>query len=164
MKKCQTCNKTIFFGGRKEREYIFCSAACLEKRRVQIAADQIPDNIVLEHALNIRNGDCPKCKRRNGPIDIHTSYKVWSLIILTSWNSNPQISCRSCGTKAQIEGFVFSLFCGWWGVPFGIFVTPVQLWKNISGMVSKKNRSEPSDGLLKLTRVNLAVYDMAQRS
>ena len=48
----------------------------------------------------------------------------------------PQISCRRCGLKSQAAGAAFPLVLGWWGFPWGLVVTPVQIGRNIGGMTS----------------------------
>jgi hypothetical protein len=50
---------------------------------------------------------------------------------------------------------VFSLFCGWWGFPWGLILTPVQITRNIVGMCGGPDSSRPSADLQKLVQVNL---------
>jgi len=88
-------------------------------------------------------------------VDLHTSYKVWSAVLVTRWSSHPQISCRACGVKAKLEGLLFSAFLGWWGIPWGPLLTPIQLGRNLVGL-SRRALSAPSAGLVAAVRANLA--------
>jgi hypothetical protein len=49
---------------------------------------------------------------------------------------------------------LFSLACGWWGVPWGPIVTIVQIVRNIVG--KETDPSKPSPQLEKLVRLRLA--------
>jgi hypothetical protein len=77
---------------------------------------------------------------------------VWSFILLTSWKSQPQISCKSCAVKSQALGFVSSFFLGWWGIPWGIVMTPVQMVRNLWGM-TRSAGDMPSDDLQRMSRL-----------
>jgi hypothetical protein len=90
-----------------------------------------------------------------GPIDVHKVHKVWSAIFLTTWNSSQQVCCRSCATKSQLGGVLFSLLLGWWGFPWGLILTPVQITRNIVGMCAGPDPSHPSAELRKLVQVTL---------
>ena len=75
--------------------------------------------------------------------------------MLTSWSSSPQLCCRSCATKSQIGGVLFSLFLGWWGFPWGLVLTPVQITRNFVGICGGPDPSRPSADLRKLVQVSL---------
>jgi hypothetical protein len=57
--------------------------------------------------------------------------------------------------KSQLGGVLFSLVLGWWGFPWGIILTPVQIGRNIAGMCGGPDSSRPSAALRKLVQVNL---------
>jgi len=50
---------------------------------------------------------------------------------------------------------------GWWGIPWGIFITPVQLVKNV-GEVMRGDRDEPSDELVFHARIERGLQLQAQ--
>ena len=77
-------------------------------------------------------GQCPKC-HGPGPVDLYKSFRVHSLVFMTQWKTLPQIACRSCGRKAQLTDALYSLALGWWGFPWGLLMTPVQIGRNIAG-------------------------------
>lgn len=155
MAMCSYCGSTIIFGGVKEGSLRFCNDKCHGKGYVLRLAEQIPQNVLDEQAALIHQGTCPQCEGP-GPVDVHTSHRVWSALIFTSWSSNPQVCCRSCGIKSQLGDTALSFFVGWWGLPWGVIMTPVQLVKNIAGMLSPPNPSAPSQQLLNIVKIWLA--------
>lgn len=155
MEKCNYCETTIIFGGIKDNNLIFCNKKCHEKSHLLLASRQIPNHIIEEQARKIHIGLCPKCKGA-GPIDVHTSYRVYSIITQTSWQNLQNVCCRSCGIKKQIWDIIFSLTFGWWGFPWGYIMTPVQINRNIVAIFKYPNKLKPSEKLYNVVRVSLA--------
>ena len=156
MATCAGCGSSILFGGKTIGEQRFCNDKCLARRQLAGALSQIPETLVREQAAAIHSGPCPKCKGK-GPVDVHLSHSIWSFVILTQYKSTPHICCRSCATKSQAIDAVSSLVVGWWGIPWGILMTPVQIGKNIVGMTSgSTNPAAPSPELIQQTRLMLA--------
>ena len=155
MAACNYCNTMILFGGRTEGTLRFCNDACFEKGYLAQNAARIPRDVVEAAIDEVHQGECPKCNG-DGPVDIHVSHTVWSAVYLTSWNSKPQMCCRSCGRRSQLGGLVFSLFLGWWGFPWGLIMTPVQIIRNLSGMFGGPPADRPSDQLENIIRLDLA--------
>jgi len=87
---------------------------------------------------------------------------VWSAVYLTSWKTQPHIVCRQCGTKAQIRALLFSALFGWWGIPWGFLMTPVQIVRNVSGLRKDTDPFAPSEDLRRLARLHLAKQVVAQ--
>jgi hypothetical protein len=84
------------------------------------------------------------------------SYWVWSAVLLTRWGSTPVVSCRSCARKSQLTNIGFSLLFGWWGFPWGLCLTPVQIVRNAVGLVHGPDDAQPSPNLGKLVRLGIA--------
>lgn len=162
MAKCGYCGSTILVGGVSSGTQRFCNNKCLGNARVLQLAQQVPSDLVDRKAEEIFRGNCPRC-RGLGPIDVHKVYRVWSALVLTRWTTTTQVACRSCATKTQLGGALFSLVAGWWGFPWGLILTPVQITRNIVGMCKRPEASAPSGELRKLVLVNLA-SQMLQRS
>ena len=160
MASCDTCGSSILFGGKSEGGYRFCNATCQQRGRVLIAANQVPEDVLNEHVHAVHQGACPKCQGP-GPVDVHTSHSVYSLLFMTSWKSKPEISCRPCGVKSQALATLSSAALGWWGFPWGLIMTPVQLVKNIGGMLSKGNPDAPSAQLRQQVRLHLGARLMS---
>ncbi len=161
MAQCSVCNSSILFGGVRDGENRFCSKKCHRQGLRVSASSQIPDNMVQQAAWEIYQGSCPKCQG-SGPIDVHTSHQVWSALFLTSWRNTKRISCRRCGIKAQLGDLAFSFVLGWWGIPFGVLMTPVQIVQNFISMVRETDKAEPSAKLVKMTRLKMAERAMAK--
>jgi hypothetical protein len=77
-------------------------------------------------------------------------------LVLTSWKSSPQLSCAPCGKKAKIKAAVGSFFLGWWGFPWGLIVTPIQVAKNLFGLAGNQSSFAPSAQLERIVRLGLA--------
>jgi hypothetical protein len=162
MKKCAYCSSTIVFGGVAENDVNFCNRKCLQSGFAIFTARSLPSEFVEEHVNKVHSGPCPKCQRQAGPVDAHTSHFVWSALLLTSWSNTPAISCRSCAMKKQILSTMGSALFGWWGFPWGLIMTPVQIVRNLKGMCTSQDR-RPSAQLRNLISLNLAAHVMAQQ-
>ena len=143
MAKCASCGSTIVIGGKKQGKLRFCNDECLQLEVFLSALNHVPDDLLEKQIRAVHKGNCPKC-HGPGPVDVHTSHQVWSLLVLTSSKSNPQISCRKCGIKAKIRDGVLSLFVGWWGLPWGPIMTPIQVIRNIVGIFHSPDPTNPS--------------------
>jgi len=151
MEQCDYCGNDIFFGGVREYDLRFCNKRCRENGDALVLYQrEIPQDIVHKKAQAVHQRLCPKCQG-NGPVDVHTSYRIYSLVFLTSWRNTPNICCRSCGIKSQIGDCIFSFLFGWWSF-FGLFITPVQVIKNIVGILKGPDELNPSEKLENLIR------------
>ncbi len=156
MTKCGYCGSTIFMGGVRDGDQRYCNKECHRSGLIMRAAQQVPAELIDRQVEEVFRGNCPKC-RGPGPVDVHKFHRVWSGLVLTSWNSWQQVSCRSCGVKSQLGGALFSAVLGWWGFPWGLVLTPVQITRNIVGMCKGPDPSRPSDALRKRVQVNLGL-------
>ena len=116
--------------------------------------DHVPEDVLQKAVLAIHEGLCPKCGGL-GPVDVHTAYEVWSALIITHWKSCPQISCRLCGDKARAFNAFACMLVGWWGFPMGLIMTPIQIGRNIAGMIDRGD-SGPSPQLASMVRLQIA--------
>lgn len=155
MAACDACGATIIFGGAREGELRFCNARCHSKGFLVRVARQISPDVIASQTSAVYHGSCPKCKGP-GPVDVRMSYRVWSAVVLTSWKNTPQISCRGCGIKSQIGDGLISAIAGWWGIPWGIVMTPVQIGRNIAAAFSTRADHGPTKELEKAVSLMLA--------
>jgi hypothetical protein len=155
MATCDYCKSTILLGGSRVGDLRFCNDKCRAKGSTIILSRQIPQHVVDQQVSAIHHGLCPSCKGI-GPVDVHMSYRVWSAILLTRWQSIPTVSCRACGKKKQIFGALFSALFGWWGFPWGLVMTPLQIVRNIGGLIRGPDPRHPSDKLQNLVRLHMA--------
>ena len=161
MAKCDYCGTTILFGGVRDDDLRFCDEKCHQNGFALVLSRKISQDFVNEQAKVVHQGLCPKCKG-NGPIDVHTSYRIYSLLLFTSWSSIPNICCRSCGIKSQISNCIFSFLFGWWGFPWGFLITPVQVVRNIAGILKGPDGANPSEKLNNLVR-NLIAQQLIEK-
>jgi len=156
MAVCDHCGTTILFGGVREGGYRFCKAACRDNAYPLVAsAAQLPNEFVLEQARRVHGGSCPKC-HGPGPVDVHMKHTVWSAFVMTQWRSTPILCCESCGTKAKLGALAFTSLFGWWGFPWGLIFTPVQIVRNLRALFAGIHPNEPSHQLVEIVRSDLA--------
>ncbi|MHC4876141.1 MAG: hypothetical protein ACYTGL_06550 [Planctomycetota bacterium] len=155
MARCDYCDSMILFGGKKQGSRTFCNEKCLTKGYLIIAADRLPQHAVDEAVDEVHLGECPECGGP-GPVDVHVSHSVWSVVYLTSWKSTPHLCCRSCGRKKQLGGLLFSGALGWWGFPWGLIMAPIQVGRNISGILGGPAPDVASEQLETMVRIDLA--------
>lgn len=120
----------------------------------QSAQHVTPGNLIETQLRQLHQGNCPKCGGP-GPVDVHMAHWVWSALYVTSRSSSGQVSCRPCGKKKQILASVVSFVFGWWGVPFGLIYTPVQIGRNINGILHPPDPATPSHDLRQAVRQHM---------
>ena len=164
MASCDYCGTHILFGGVKQNDLRFCKAECAGQALWVQRAGSIPEHEVEKRTRALHRSQCPRCGGA-GPVDLHSSHWVYSALVFTKWSSQPEVCCRSCGRKKQLTNGVFSLAFGWWGVPFGLLLTPVQVARNFSGVVglSGPKDDEPSPALRRIVRLTMARERSAAR-
>jgi hypothetical protein len=155
MTTCAACGQTILFGGERNGERRFCNAKCLAAGAVVTLADSLPESVVTARAWEVHNGRCPRCTGP-GPVDVHSSFRVWSGLVMTSYSTRPNVCCRRCGNRARMKDALFSLAFGWWGFPWGLIWTPIQVVRNVTGVLRSEDSTSPSPGLTQLVRLQMA--------
>ena len=161
MTSCDNCETIILFGGVRNGKFRFCSESCQSKGHLILLAHKLPQEMVDQYVNETHKGQCPKCHGK-GPIDAHISYKIWSALLFSSYKSDPQISCCSCGIKSQISSVFYCFFLGWWEFPWGLIITPIQIIRNFIALFKKPNPMKPSPQLEKLVRMNLVAVVESQ--
>lgn len=156
MARCDYCGTTILFGGVKDDDLRFCNDNCHQQGILLAVTDQVPEDVISHQVMEVHQGLCPQCGGP-GPIDAHTSYTVWSALVITRWQSNLRVCCHSCGIKSKIRATVVSGLLGWWGFPWGLIITPIQLLRNILGLFSSPDPRVPSMQLENSVKFDIAV-------
>jgi hypothetical protein len=154
MDTCAYCGTTIIMGGVRSGTERYCNNKCAGNGHVLKVAGTLPPDVIERQVQELFHGNCPKCNG-TGPVDIHKSHRVWSALLLTRWTSASQLSCSSCATKNQAGGIAFCLLLGWWGFPWGLILTPVQVGRNIFEICGRRDSSQPSENLRRLVQVHL---------
>ena len=155
MASCSYCGTFILFGGNTDETGRYCSDDCQQLGHLTELSKQIPEDLIERLVADTHQGNCPRCGGA-GPVDVHNAHRVWSAFIMTSWSSNPAISCKACGVKRQLGNTLISGAFGWWGIPWGLIMTPVQICRNIGGMMGGPSKKEPSAELRRVVRVQAA--------
>ena len=153
MAKCAYCGSFII-GGVRAGVDRFCNRTCLSNAQVLSLAQQIPPQVVDQQVEQVFRGNCPKCGGL-GPIDVHKVHSVWSALVLTRWSTRAKVSCRSCATKTQLGGVLSSAALGWWGFPWGLVLTPIQITRNVIEICSRSGEGQPSAALRRLVLAQL---------
>lgn len=163
MHSCAHCGTTVLFGGTKVDGVRYCDQRCATGDSQLRAAQALPEEVVQRALHEVVEGDCPVC-HGPGPVDAFTSHYVLSMIVATRWSNRPRLSCRACATKAQLGGVAYSFFLGWWGVPWGLVLTPVQIGRNLVGLARQANPHQPSPLLETMVRNRLASNAPAEQT
>ena len=155
MARCDYCGaRTVVFPVR-DGDKRYCNARCHDRGRLRAVADTLPPEWLAQRVAAVHQGACPKCGGP-GPTDLYTSHTVWSAIYVTRWRSIPKICCHACGSRAQIRALLQSLLLGWWGLPWGLLMTPATIGHNIWELCRPPDPSKPSSKLEKLLRLSAA--------
>jgi hypothetical protein len=159
MKKCGTCGTTIILGGKTDGSSHYCSARCLQQGVLIKRSRDIPAAEVQRKLTETHSGLCPKC-HGTGPVDVHVSHRAWSALVVTGWSSRAQVCCQSCGTRAKLMDSATTLLFGWWGIPWGLLMTPIQIGRNVAGLLRPVDTSTPSPRLENAVRMHMAIVAM----
>jgi hypothetical protein len=162
MSVCDYCNKSFNLFGVHENGYSFCSANCRNQAQTLLKSlDGLPPEKIETYIGGMRGGSCSQCGKPV-PVDYYQSYRVASFIILTRWTTRNHFVCRACAKSEQLKSLAYSAALGWWGFPFGLVLTPIQIIRNIVGLCSKSDPYQPSARLRNLLKLNLARQLAAQ--
>lgn len=156
---CAICRKWLVpMEGKKLGGQVFCSDKCMSAGPVMQLAHSLPDDAIQQLVQKARNGTCPNCRQKRGPVDIHNSHTITSVLIISTWSTDKQVSCTPCARKKQLGAIVHCILLGWWGLPWGIFGTPIQVVRNIVCMVKSRNvAGKPSRAFEQFIRVDTAL-------
>ncbi|MGU3781259.1 hypothetical protein [Burkholderia metallica] len=137
MAECSHCGRTFLTGGRSIDGRRYCRAACVRAHPVVVEAERVSDEQVWEVVHDWRYGPCPICRRDDRPVDVHTSHRIVSLLFVTRWATRHHVCCRRCGRRQQTVALLASAAFGWWALPWGLVLTPIQLARNVLGLAAR---------------------------
>lgn len=112
---------------------------------IEAQTKELTESELTELKSKIANLPCPDCGAKNTPLIGTLIRTVKSFIVLTSYKKVPVITCETCANKRRKNAMITTFLLGWWGIPFGIFRTPIAL---IQTLFDKNKRVEISDGIL----------------
>lgn len=148
---CVTCGKSPFFPNNSEG-MTFCNEAC-EKQYFVNKSYQI-DDLARREIREVHQGKCPQCGG-DGPVDLHPYFLIWSALVMSSMSTKSVLACRKCATKYQLKYAAICAAVGWWGLPWGILMTPVYIVRNIWKLARPVDPSVPSADLEFMLRCDL---------
>lgn len=106
----------------------------------------------------MRDGACPKCGKSGSPVDVRVSHRAISLLVVTRWSSHKAVCCRRCHVRALLGNTLITLLLGWWGFPFGLLMTPVQVLRNLYALARiGSGLREPSAELEELVAHKISI-------
>jgi hypothetical protein len=155
MASCDQCGRSVLFGGKRLGDRFYCGANCAQFDAEIEFGRTLPDAQVRELMQRWRNEPCPQCQGP-GPVDVRSSHKVHSFLFMTQWSSPQRVSCQPCARKRQLGHAFYSLLLGWWGFPWGLVMTPVQIGRNIAGMAGDKAAEHSTPEFEQLVRRSMA--------
>jgi endogenous inhibitor of DNA gyrase (YacG/DUF329 family) len=158
---CPVCGNFVIFGGVKDGKQRYCSKKCYDADLVPREAQLVPQALAERFSMELSRGPCPKCQGE-GPVDIHESHSVYSVILYTKWQTKKHLVCKRCASRQQALDLIGSFIAGWWGIPFGLIVTPCILIMNVVSMTRNPGLSGPSEALKERARLILAANKLAR--
>lgn len=155
MAVCDYCGVTYRGGAIKDGLYRFCTGPCRDRGRVLLKLlNDIPEDTIDSYIARVHEGPCASCGQRRS-IDVYLSYRIWSALVYSRWQTQSHVLCRSCARRRQIEDLMFCIFAGWWS-PHGLLITPFQITFNIIAIFRTPNPAVPSERLRKIVKLDLA--------
>lgn len=156
MPKCPNCGKHLFLAGAEGPDGAkYCDENCQTKYALQPYVARLSDGDVRREILKIQSQGCPECGEPD-PVEVWNSHSIWSAVLLTRWVNKQHFCCQRCARKHQWTGLLFSAVPGWWGFPWGIIMTPVQIARGVGALSTKIIRGQPSPVLVRRAELQLA--------
>ena len=155
-KECDYCGSSARFSPVLDDGQRFCNVTCLQNARLMEISEDIPKEEIFQHACRIKEGACPGCSCSKSKVEARKSYRIWSVVHISVFSTQTRICCHSCARKENFRSLMFCAAFGWWGFPWGVGITPVQIISNIVEMFKSRSGAKPSDDLLQAARINLA--------
>ena len=161
--RCDFCNKALVLGGAyRVNGQKFCNKDCYYTSRVHKAATEITPDQALAQAIKLKSGRCPKCGASGRNLEMHSSYYVESMVVLTRWRTKTAFSCKPCANRTNLGAILHDLALGWWSF-YGIFTTPYKIVQNLFEILKSQSNSMPSKRLIERARLSLAEEQLAQK-
>lgn len=96
----------------------------------------------LENLCNfVRQLPCPRCGLDDKKLNANIVNSVLSIIVWSDWTQELRIACPDCLDLYHSKGNLFTLFCGWWALPGGLYMPLLAFWGNYK---QKKLNHQPS--------------------
>lgn len=153
---CDYCGKSVLLGAIRVNGQKFCCDHCRHMSHLHAKTLQLAPDLVLEHALRICAGACPRCDKTGDLIEMRPLYTVISALIWHDSRVDYRLLCRSCAVRENWWSIGVCVVFGWWSLP-GLFATPAQIWRNLRAIARESFEAQPTQQLL-----NYAAFQLAE--
>lgn len=163
MATCDYCGASYRGSAIKDGPYRYCTDPCLSGgKRLTRCLEAVPEAAIDRAIENAFRGPCNACGQHRN-VDVFRSYRIWSALVYTRWETDVHVVCLSCARKRQWSDLAFSAVAGWWSAR-GILTTPFYILFNVVALLRRPDSNSPSEGFRKLVRMNLARHIAATTS
>ena len=157
MANCGNCGKSFFFAGfTSEDGNKYCDERCQLEHELQPYIDRITDAELDEALTLMQFVNCPECDGK-GPLEVWHSHSIWSVLVLTRWVNEAHFCCQSCARKHQWKGLAMSTLLGWWGFPWGVIMTPVQIFRGLGALLTGFPEGDATPELIREAQLTLGL-------
>ena len=118
---------------------------------IEAQTKKLTEDELKELTTKITNLPCPSCGQKDSKLIGSLTRTVISFIVYTSYKITPIITCKSCANKKRQNAIIITAILGWWGIPFGLFRTPVAL---IRTLIDKNKQEEISDEIITMFAID----------
>lgn len=161
MAKCSSCRTLIAWGGLYDGDFRNCSESCLDRGRVDRVTRAAPRELLDRYLRAVYQADCPQCGGP-GPLDVYAAGHGALQFRTVLGDRLPPISCRSCGTKAELRATLGRAALTWW-LPFEFILLPLALGRSAITLVMSRRRLGPSSLLERRVKIELAISSGKRR-
>jgi hypothetical protein len=152
---CDYCGATYRGGSVKDGPYRYCMGHCRDRGKVLLGyLAQVPQAKIESVIEQSHRGPCDSCGGHRC-IDVHKSYRIWSALIYSRWETGTYLACQDCSRQQAFSNLAFCTIAGWWSPP-GFLATPFFIVFNLFALFRRLDPTRPSEGFRKLIRMNLA--------
>ena len=109
---------------------------------IEAQTKELTEFEINELKSKIVNLPCPDCGQRTIPLMGSLIRTVKSFVFFTSYNKSPVIACPLCLKKRRKNAMISTFLLGWWGIPYGIFRTPIALIASMKDIKKQEMISE----------------------
>ena len=78
--ECDFCGRSTFLSRVVDGTQKFCSARCRDETRLLEKSVDLANDLILDHAVALRNGKCPVCSKAGGVIEMRPTYHTFAFI------------------------------------------------------------------------------------
>lgn len=112
---------------------------------IEAQTKELTESELKDLKSKISNLVCPECGQKNSPLIGTLIREVKSFVLLTHYKKTPLILCQTCADKKRKNAMITTALLGWWGIPSGLFRTPLAIFSSLS---DNKKREIISDSIL----------------